>query len=70
MKIDQESDWDTQKLHITQELSLMNWKNAFHRLGFDQQTIVHQDVETQRFIEYKIFISDWNELLIHRGNVA
>jgi len=65
VKIHHQPQRNIQQFHVTQQLSLVNWKHAFHRLDFNLQTIFDQDVESQGFREHEVFVFDSHFLLLN-----
>ena len=66
MKIDEQPDWHIQKLHIAEELSFVNGRNFLDGFEFEEQTIIDQQVKTQRFVKFNALILDRNRSLRHQ----
>jgi hypothetical protein len=58
VKVDEEANRCVQKLHIAEELCLVNRENCLYRLQFHQETIVDVEIKCQRFGKDQAFVFD------------
>jgi hypothetical protein len=47
MEIDEQSDRNIQQLHVTEELRFAEWMQGLNSLEFQEQAVVHQNIERQ-----------------------
>jgi len=63
MEIDEQAEWDIQHFHVAEELRFADRMQNFDSLQLNQQTVVHENVEPQQFVEDKAFIFNSNHFL-------
>jgi len=63
MKVDQQSDWNIQQLHVTEKLRLARRMQSVDSLQLDEQTVVNEEVKPQRFVKNKTFVFYSNDFL-------
>jgi hypothetical protein len=66
VKVQNQPDRNIQQLHVAEDLSLVDGQYFLSALEFQQQAILHQDVETQSLVEYQAFVLDPHHFLIDR----
>ncbi len=61
MEIDEQTQGNTEQLHITEQLGFMYGQNLFNTFQFEQQAVFNQNVKPQRLLKpkplYSIFTS-------------
>jgi len=64
VEIDQKPDRNIQEFHIAQELCFVDWQDCLHRLPFDQNAALDENIEAQSLVARKALVSDCNQPLI------
>jgi hypothetical protein len=70
MEVNQKAERFAQEFHVAEQLSLVDWEDAFDGLHLDDQTIVYQAVEPQRLFEDEPFVFYGNGQLIPGWDIA
>ena len=70
VEIDQQSQRYIHQLHVTEKLRLVDRQHFLDRLQLDDQTIIHKDIQPERFLKYVALVLDWDDDLLTRRNVA
>jgi hypothetical protein len=63
MKIEKQADWEVKEFEVTQKLSLVDRENFFDCFYFDEETVVDQQIKTQRVLPDMMFVSNIHRLL-------
>jgi hypothetical protein len=70
VKVKNETNGNVHQLHVAEELGLVDGQNLLHRLEFQQEAILNQNIESQGFVKHQPFVFDPYQALIHRPDLA
>ncbi len=68
MKIEQQADGSVDESHVAEQLSDVNRENSLHGLGFDDEAMVDEEVESQRFFKGQVLVDDRNGKFLNGWN--
>lgn len=66
VEVDEKPDRHIQQLHVTHKLGFVDRENGLHRFGFNQNTLINQQIEAEWFFTSKAFVRD-GDLLLGNG---
>ena len=67
VEVDEQTDGYVEQFHVAQQLRLMDGQHLLNALQFQEQAILNQYIETQRFVENKALVLDLNNTLVYRS---
>ena len=56
MKIYDQTQWNVEKFHVAEQLCSIDRLNLLDGLNFDKQTLVHEQVKSERLFASKLFV--------------
>jgi len=69
MEVDEEAYGNIQQLHVAEQLGLVDGENGLDRFDFDQDAVVNQQIEAERFLTGEALVFD-DDLLLADGGKA
>jgi hypothetical protein len=70
VEVDHEPERHVEQFHVAEELRLVDRQDFLNGLGFNQQTAVYEQIESERFLSTESFVLQSNHLLIAAREAA